>query len=82
MVRNAEAHAEEDKRKKEVVEAVNSAEGIVHDTESKMEEFKAQLPTDEVHYSHPFRPLKWYFFFRPKILRYTSFLCRVHFSAV
>jgi molecular chaperone DnaK len=47
MVRNAEAHAEEDKRKKEVVEAVNSAEGIVHDTESKMEEFKAQLPTDE-----------------------------------
>ncbi|CAG0920952.1 unnamed protein product [Notodromas monacha] len=48
MVRNAEAHAEEDKRKKEVIEAVNSAEGIVHDTESKMEEFKAQLPTDEV----------------------------------
>lgn len=30
------------------VEAVNSAEGIVHDTESKMEEFKEQLPAEEV----------------------------------
>lgn len=26
------------------------AEGIVHDTESKMEEFKDQLPADEVNY--------------------------------
>lgn len=26
------------------------AEGIVHDTESKMEEFKDQLPADEVKY--------------------------------
>lgn len=33
---------------KERVEAVNMAEGIVHDTESKMEEFKDQLPADEV----------------------------------
>jgi len=46
-VRNAEKHAEEDRRKKETVEAVNSAEAIIHDTESKMEEFKAQLPADE-----------------------------------
>ena len=30
------------------MEAVNVAEGIVHDTESKMEEFKDQLPSDEV----------------------------------
>ena len=30
------------------MEAVNAAEGIIHDTESKMEEFKDQLPTDEV----------------------------------
>lgn len=30
------------------VEAVNTAEGIVHDTETKMEEFKDQLPADEV----------------------------------
>lgn len=48
MVRNAEKHAEEDKRKKEAVEAINSAEGIIHDTETKMEEFKDQLPADEV----------------------------------
>lgn len=33
------------------VEAVNMAEGIVHDTESKMEEFKDQLPADEVQLS-------------------------------
>ena len=33
---------------KERVEAVNSAENIIHDTESKMEEFKDQLPSEEV----------------------------------
>jgi len=32
----------------DIVEAVNVAEGIVHDTESKLEEFKDQLPADEV----------------------------------
>lgn len=32
----------------EIVEAVNSAESIVHDTESKMTEFKDQLPQEEV----------------------------------
>uniref|UniRef100_A0A4W5JNF7 Stress-70 protein, mitochondrial n=1 Tax=Hucho hucho TaxID=62062 RepID=A0A4W5JNF7_9TELE len=47
MVRNAEKYAEEDRRRKDRVEAVNQAEGIVHDTESKMEEFKDQLPADE-----------------------------------
>merc|ERR1719427_997172 len=47
MVRNAEKYAEEDRRRKDRVEAVNMAEGIVHDTESKMEEFKDQLPADE-----------------------------------
>ncbi|XP_031214648.1 stress-70 protein, mitochondrial-like [Mastomys coucha] len=43
----AEKYAEEDWRKKERVEAVNMAEGIIHDTETKMEEFKDQLPADE-----------------------------------
>uniref|UniRef100_A0A8C5BRZ4 Stress-70 protein, mitochondrial n=1 Tax=Gadus morhua TaxID=8049 RepID=A0A8C5BRZ4_GADMO len=47
MVKNAEKYAEEDRRKKDRVEAVNTAEGIVHDTESKMEEFKDQLPAEE-----------------------------------
>ncbi|KHJ42572.1 chaperone protein DnaK [Trichuris suis] len=48
MIREAEKHAEEDKKKKEAVEAVNQAEGIIHDTEARMEEFKNQLPQDEV----------------------------------
>lgn len=30
------------------MEVVNQAEGIIHDTESKMEEFKSQLPEEEV----------------------------------
>lgn len=48
MVRTAEEFAEEDKVKKERVEVVNQAEGIIHDTESKMEEYKDQLPNDEM----------------------------------
>ncbi|KAF0306022.1 Stress-70 protein, mitochondrial [Amphibalanus amphitrite] len=48
MVKNAEMHAEQDKARKERVEAVNQAEGILHDTESKMDEFKEQLPAEEV----------------------------------
>lgn len=47
MIKNAERFAEEDKKKKEVVEAVNQAEGIVHDTEAKVNEFKDQLPAEE-----------------------------------
>ena len=47
MIRNAEKFAAEDKIKKELVEVVNQAESIIHDTESKMEEFKDQLPADE-----------------------------------
>merc|ERR1711953_319323 len=48
MVRQAEQHAQEDSAKKERIEAVNQAEGVLHDTESKMEEFKDQLPADDV----------------------------------
>nr|XP_042896938.1 stress-70 protein, mitochondrial [Parasteatoda tepidariorum] len=51
MIKNAERYAEEDKIKKERVEIVNQAEGIIHDTESKMDEFKSQLPEEEVKYS-------------------------------
>lgn len=47
MVRNAEQYAQADKVKKDRVEAVNQAEGIVHDTETKMEEYKDQLPKEE-----------------------------------
>merc|ERR1719315_178587 len=47
MVKDAEAHAETDKVNRERIEAINQAEGIIHDTESKMEEFKDQLPSED-----------------------------------
>ena len=47
MVNQAESFAEEDKKKKEMVETVNQAESAIHDIESKMEEFKEQLPSEE-----------------------------------
>ncbi|KYN05030.1 Heat shock 70 kDa protein cognate 5 [Cyphomyrmex costatus] len=47
MVKNAEQYAKADKIKKERVEAINQAEGIIHDTEAKLEEFKPQLPQEE-----------------------------------
>lgn len=30
------------------MEAVNQADAIIHDTESKLEEFKSQLPEEDV----------------------------------
>ena len=48
MVREAEKYAEEDKIRKANIEAINHAESAVHDIETKMEEFKDQLPADEV----------------------------------
>lgn len=48
MVRNAEQYAEEDKKKRDLIEAINQGESIVHDTESKIDEFKDQLPAEDV----------------------------------
>ncbi|XP_062503193.1 stress-70 protein, mitochondrial-like [Corticium candelabrum] len=48
MVQAAEQFSAEDKQKRELVEVVNTAEQIIHDTESKMDEFKDQLPSEEV----------------------------------
>merc|ERR1712212_825097 len=47
MVKNAEKYAEEDKKRREIVDAVNQGESIIHDTETKMEEYKDQLPSEE-----------------------------------
>lgn len=47
MVNQAEKFAEEDKKKKEMVETLNLAENAIHDTESKLEEFKDQIPKEE-----------------------------------
>ncbi|TKR69232.1 hypothetical protein L596_021416 [Steinernema carpocapsae] len=48
MVREAEKHAAEDAVLKEMIEITNQAEGIIHDTDSKMTEYADQLPKDEV----------------------------------
>lgn len=47
MVKKAEEFSQQDKVKKERVEAINQAEGIIHDTETKMVEYQSQLPQDE-----------------------------------
>ncbi|KAK2717611.1 hypothetical protein QYM36_006399, partial [Artemia franciscana] len=47
MVKKGEEFAAQDKIRRERVEVCNQAEGIVHDTETKMEEFKDQLPAEE-----------------------------------
>merc|ERR1719495_2707986 len=48
MVKEAEQYAESDRRLKELQESINTAEGILHDTETKIDEFKDQLPADDV----------------------------------
>jgi molecular chaperone DnaK len=48
MVRDAEKHAAEDAEKKETIEAINHAESVLHDTESKMTEYADQLNEEEV----------------------------------
>jgi len=44
MVQNAEAHADEDKKRKETVEARNHADGLVHSTEKNLTEYGDKLP--------------------------------------
>ena len=48
MVRDAEAHTETDKGNKYRIEAVNQAKGILHNTKTKMDEFKDQLEAENV----------------------------------
>ncbi|EDQ84602.1 uncharacterized protein MONBRDRAFT_12699 [Monosiga brevicollis MX1] len=40
MVRDAETHAEQDKERKDAIEAVNAAESMIHTTEKNLEDFK------------------------------------------
>jgi molecular chaperone DnaK len=46
MVKEAEAHAEEDKRRKELVEARNQADAAVYSTEKALKESENQIPAD------------------------------------
>jgi molecular chaperone DnaK len=45
MVKDAEAHAAEDKQRKELVEAKNQADGLVHSTEKALAEHGDKVPT-------------------------------------
>ncbi len=47
MVNDAEAHAEEDKKRKELVEAKNQADQMVYNLEKLMRENKDKIPEDE-----------------------------------
>ncbi|TSA86013.1 molecular chaperone DnaK [Helicobacter mehlei] len=48
MVKDAELHKEEDRRRKEVVEAKNQAESLAHQTKKSLEEHKAGLEPSDV----------------------------------
>jgi molecular chaperone DnaK len=47
MVRDAEAHAEEDRKFQETVTARNSADALVHATRTSLKEYGEQLSDDE-----------------------------------
>ncbi|WP_028878137.1 molecular chaperone DnaK [Terasakiella pusilla] len=47
MVKDAESHAEEDKKRKEVAEARNQAESLIHTTEKNLTEHGSALSADE-----------------------------------
>jgi len=46
MVKEAEAHADEDKKRRELVEARNHADGLVHTTEKSIKEMADKMPAD------------------------------------
>jgi molecular chaperone DnaK len=46
MVKEAEAHAEEDKRRKELVEARNQADAAIYSTEKALKEAEGKIPAD------------------------------------
>lgn len=47
MVKDAEAHTDEDKKFKELVEVRNQADALIHATEKTLKEFDAQIPENE-----------------------------------
>ncbi|MCT8972175.1 molecular chaperone DnaK [Microbaculum marinisediminis] len=47
MVKDAEAHADEDKKRRALVEAKNQAEALVHSTEKQLEEFGDKVPESD-----------------------------------
>ena len=47
MKRDAEEHAEEDKKRKEKIETRNNADALVHNTEKTLEELKDKFSKDD-----------------------------------
>src|SRR5207302_7172473 len=47
MVKDAEAHASEDKKRRELVEARNHADGLIHTTERSLEEAGDKVPAGD-----------------------------------
>jgi len=47
MVQEAEAHAEDDKKRKEQVEVRNQADGLIHTTEKHLGEYGDQVPAED-----------------------------------
>ncbi len=47
MVKDAESHAEDDKKRRELVEAKNQAEGLIHTTERTLKEAGDKVPAGE-----------------------------------
>jgi molecular chaperone DnaK len=47
MVKDAEAHAEEDKKRREAIDAKNSLDGLIYSTEKSMKDFGANLSADD-----------------------------------
>ena len=47
MVKDAEKHAESDKKKKEVVELKNQADSLIHATEKSLKEYGTKINTEE-----------------------------------
>ena len=48
MVKDAEAHAEEDRKRKEVIELRNQLDSIIYATEKTLNEHKAKIPASDV----------------------------------
>ncbi len=47
MVKEAEAHAEEDRRKKELIETKNKADSLIYATEKSLKDFQDKISEDE-----------------------------------
>jgi len=50
MVKDAQSHAESDKKRKKLIEAKNQAEAAIYQTEKSLEEHKDKVPEEDVNF--------------------------------